>query len=650
MVMAQGEPPVVTGVATDAAYREGGAPVILSDALILSDADGTFLEGATVRITAGLVAGDRLTVGGAEEGGSLTFDFAGRGYLIGWQYDLRTATLTFEGHAPLAAYQDLLRQVGFSSGSDNPGATRTIDWTVNDGRYDSLSRTTHIAVTEINDHPVLVDLAPSLTVAEHDAPHLLDANVNFTDSEGNFDGGSLRLSGLLAEDRIAVRDQGAAPGRIGVSGSDISYGGTIIGSLSGGAGTTLVVTFNGAASAAAVDALIQNLTYATAGAAPTASRTLLLNVFDAAGADLGPVPGPTTYAGPAGATDPFHGLDVGLEASPAFVDLDNDGKLDLVVGNAAGKLHSFHNNGDGSFTELVGAANPFQAVNLLSFAAPAFADIDGDGDLDAVIGSAEYPLRTFRNDHGVFTELSGADNPFPGLVGFSGHVTFVDLDNDGDPDALSVDLSGFPVALRNDGGIFTEVPGNLLNGAMLSFDDRTNLVDMDGDGDLDLVVGNDAGHLQLYRNDGGVFTEVKGAADPFRDLDFGADAVPAFADLAGDGNLDVVVGASDGTLHWLDNITPRGAAITVDVIAVNDPPTLTGFAANATFLENEVNAAPVLLDADVTFGDPEGNVGGGALTVSGLLSEDHVAIRNQGDGTGEIGVFSSDVLYGGTVI
>ncbi|MEA3001417.1 MAG: hypothetical protein QOH81_205, partial [Sphingomonadales bacterium] len=624
MVMAQDEPPVVTGVAADAAYREGNVPVILAKALTLTDADDTMLEGATVTITGGLEPNDSLTVGGVEVGSSQG-QFGSLFYIV-WYYDRATGTLTFEGQASLADYQEMLRLVAFSSVSDTPGATRTIDWTVNDGDHDSLSRTTHLAVKAVNDHPVLVGLAPSLTIAEHDAPHLLDTNVTFSDSEGNFDGGSLRVSGLLAEDRIAVRDQGAAPGQIGISGSDISYGGTIIGSLSGGAGTTLVVTFNGAASAAAVDALIQNLTYATAGAAPAASRTLFLNVFDAAGADLGPVPGPTAYAGPAGATDPFHGLDVGFEASPAFVDLDNDGKLDLVVGNAAGRLHSFHNNGDGSFTELVGAANPFQAVNLLSFAAPAFADIDGDGDLDAVIGSGEYPLRTFRNDNGVFTELSGADNPFPGFVGFSRHVTFVDLDNDGDPDALSVDLSGSPVALRNDGGIFTELSGNPLNGANVAFDDRTNLVDMDGDGDLDLVLGNDAGHLHLYRNDDGVFTEVTGAADPFRNLDFGADAVPTFADLDGDGNLDVVVGAPDGTLHWLDNVTPRGAAIMVDVIAQNDAPS--GTDAVRTIGEN----GSYSFDAsDFGFADGEGNAFSAiilsTMPTSGSILLDGIALQ-----------------------
>ena len=66
-------------------------------------------------------------------------------------------------------------------------------------------------------------------------------------------------------------------------------------------------------------------------------------------------------------------------------------------------------------------------------------------------------------------------------------------------------------------------------------------------------------------------------------------------------------------------------------------PTLADFAPSVTFLENTVNAAPQLLDADVTFTDPDNNFNGGTLVVTGLLAEDIVSIRNQGTGAGQIG-------------
>lgn len=57
-------------------------------------------------------------------------------------------------------------------------------------------------------------------------------------------------------------------------------------------------------------------------------------------------------------------------------------------------------------------------------------------------------------------------------------------------------------------------------------------------------------------------------------------------------------------------------------------PTLTGFAPSITLDENTVNATPQLLDADVSFSDVDGDFDGGFLTLSGLLAEDRVSVRN----------------------
>ena len=69
-----------------------------------------------------------------------------------------------------------------------------------------------------------------------------------------------------------------------------------------------------------------------------------------------------------------------------------------------------------------------------------------------------------------------------------------------------------------------------------------------------------------------------------------------------------------------------------------------------TFVENTVNATPQIIDGDVSFTDPDNNFDGGTLIVTGLLAEDTVAIRNQGNGAGQIGFSGGNVTYGGTVI
>lgn len=64
---------------------------------------------------------------------------------------------------------------------------------------------------------------------------------------------------------------------------------------------------------------------------------------------------------------------------------------------------------------------------------------------------------------------------------------------------------------------------------------------------------------------------------------------------------------------------------------------LTGVSATVIVAENAVNGAPQLIDASVTFTGPDTQLDGGTLTVSGLLAEDSVSIRNQGNGADEIG-------------
>lgn len=113
------------------------------------------------------------------------------------------------------------------------------------------------------------------------------ATVTDTDSL-TFEGGNLTAT-LTANadttDYLAINNQGTATGQIGVTGSTVSYGGTDIGTFTGGNGSTpLVITFNANATVEAVQALQANITFEIVGdSAITASRTFESVVTDAAG-------------------------------------------------------------------------------------------------------------------------------------------------------------------------------------------------------------------------------------------------------------------------------------------------------------------------------------------------------------------------------
>ena len=113
-----------------------------------------------------------------------------------------------------------------------------------------------------------------------------------------------------------------------------------------------------------------------------------------------------------------------------WVDIDNDGRLDLFAGNESGPAQLFHNKGDGTFEDVAEKAG----VNRTAFnKGVAAADYDNDGWPDLYVsnlGGANFLYRNNRD--GTFTELArGAGVPGPGQ-GFP--TWFFDYDNDGNPD------------------------------------------------------------------------------------------------------------------------------------------------------------------------------------------------------------------------
>jgi hypothetical protein len=502
--------------------------------------------------------------------------------------------------------------------------------------------------------PSLTGFAPSVTVLEdavNAAPVLLDADVTFSDADNNFNGGTLVMSGLLTEDIVSIRNQGSGAGRIGFdSGTGVvSFGGVAIGMATGGSGGTFTVTFNGSATSAAIEKLIENLTYGNASDTPTASRTLTVEVTDAAGA--GTRGAALEFAGPFA----IAGLSTGYMSKPALGDLDSDGDLDIVIGNYDGTLFTIINNGTSAVPDF-GAPVRVGAVDLVQDSSPTLGDLDGDGDLDIVAGNYNGNLFTIINNGTSAAPSFGAPVQIGTIdVGIHSTPALGDLDGDGDLDLVVGEFNGKLFTIVNGGSAAAANFGTpiQITGIAISFP-RPTLGDLDGDGDLDIVVGSGGdGSLHTVINMGDAVAPAFGSAIKIEGIfmPFGAHP-PALGDLDGDGDLDIVAG-QDFVPETLLRVTGSSdPQIAVNVTAQNDAPTLTGFAPSITLLENAVNAAPVLLDADVTFSDADDNFSGGTLVMSGLLAEDVISIRNQGSGAGQIGFNGGTgaVAFGGVVI
>ncbi len=283
----------------------------------------------------------------------------------------------------------------------------------------------------------------------------------------------------------------------------------------------------------------------------------------------------------------------------AFVDVDNDGNLDLFVTND-GTSKLYMGDGAGHFTDEA-AARGVAASGTRAFA---FGDVNGDGFPDLVLGiGTDFHL--FLNDGtGHFTDVTAGSGLNITIPAAAAQVAqFADIDNDGDLD-LYVAGWGHAYLLVNDGtGHFTDISASSGISAIAGASGHDGpfgvaFGDYDNDGYVDLyIAGGEIGggaytNLLFHNNHDLTFTEVasiEGADDTARQHG-GA----FFFDMDNDGDLDIFVGGNPNLVlrnntndsNWLkvrvegsvSNRTGIGTKIWVyDAGHLNDPLFLRGF-------------------------------------------------------------------------
>ena len=207
--------------------------------------------------------------------------------------------------------------------------------------------------------------------------------------------------------------------------------------------------------------------------------------------------------------------------------------------------------------------NPFNFKDIGAANKPAFGDLDGDGDLDALIGESSGNFEYFENtgDAENPSFATNVTNPFSLVdIGLRGSPTLVDLDGDGDLDLFAIEKNGLPYYFENEGtatspsfGTATNTPFGI--SGIVGYDGRASFADLDGDGDLDLLVGEYYGNFNYYENTGTSIAPAFASAvvNPFGLADVGVESAPAFADLDGDGDFDVLVGDNTGNISYFEN-------------------------------------------------------------------------------------------------
>ena len=253
------------------------------------------------------------------------------------------------------------------------------------------------------------------------------------------------------------------------------------------------------------------------------------------------------------------GIDVGSESVPALADLDGDGDLDLLVGNKLdpttlrnARLFLFRNDGSVTAPAFV-LADTLELPGSYHFA-PALADLTGDGLVDMLLGTWNEGVLFLRNqgsraeprfvqDTTRTITLTRGSNATPALG---------DVDGDGDLDLFVGEASGAVNFYRNDGSVqdprFALV-SDTFGGIDAGRRSHPALTDIDEDGDLDLLFGSEEGGALLYRNEG-TSAEPRFVADATFLLPLHPTAAPVFADVDGDGVAELFAGGLSGGLTY----------------------------------------------------------------------------------------------------
>ncbi len=294
-----------------------------------------------------------------------------------------------------------------------------------------------------------------------------------------------------------------------------------------------------------------------------------------------------------------------------FCDIDADGDLDLFCDAGNGMTAYYQNQSVGPnivFTLIKSNFGDFETgVNNTGD----FADLDGDNDFDFFLGSVTGELWQYRNDgdstdpiYVVGSFFYDSVFAFPGgpakdakqpQHGFS-TITFVDNDSDGDGDLFWGDINNNNVYLFGNLGTpsvsdLTEVSESYFPLTTFGLN-HTAAADLDGDSDLDIVVGaangNDINNLVLLRNNGTPSSPAYAVLDSniIHGIDVGSYAIPALADLDNDGDVDLLIGRGDGRLTHFEN---TGTATSPVFVLTSD---------FYKSLDVGLSAAPALVDWD----------------------------------------------------
>ncbi|MBF0151854.1 MAG: DUF4347 domain-containing protein, partial [Magnetococcales bacterium] len=626
-------------------FTEGGAGTAVSSALTLSDIDDLTIAGATVRITGNYVSSEDVLA------------FTNQSGITG-SWDSATGTMTLTGSATKAQYQTALRSVSYqNTNTARPSvANRTVTFTITDGNSDgsgggalNASATRTIAITAINDAPILSTTGAALSVTEGDAPTAMDPGLTLSDiDDANLSGARVQITGnyLATEDLLSFTNQAG-----------------ITGSWNAGLGR---LTLTGAATKADYQTALRSVTYQNTNTSNPSilARTVTFRITDSNSAGEGAgtlnatatrnivltavndAPGVSTTVAPLAHTE--NAAAVAVDAGFSLADVDDTniaGAVVQITGNylASEDLLSFTNQAGitGSWNAATGTLTLTGAASKASYqtALRSVTYLNTNGN-DPSIGTRTVTFSvTDSNSNGqgagaITTSATrdivvSAVNDAPGVATTAAPLAHTESALETVVDA---GLSLADVDDANIAGATVQITGNYLASEdVLSFTNQAGIT-----GSWNAVTGT----LTLT----GTATKAS-YQTALRSISYlnTNDDNPSVA------NRTVTFSVTDSNSNGQGaGAITTSASRTIVITAINDAPGVTATAAPLAYTED--NAA-IAVDPGLSLADVDDtNVAGATVQITGnyLSSEDLLSFTNQAGITGSWNAATGTLTLTGT--